>query len=100
MLYFPHMAPKKATLPELGEMLSHVVKHMATKDNITRLDRKMTEGFSAINRRLDTIIQIQRDQHAGRIKKPETAIFSRMSSSPKHEHTRHGGFDAQINKMP
>ena len=28
------MAAKKITLNELGEMLSHVVKHMATKDDI------------------------------------------------------------------
>jgi hypothetical protein len=42
-----------------------------------RLDRKMAEGFSTVNRRLDTIIQIQLDQHAGRIKKLETTVFSK-----------------------
>jgi hypothetical protein len=32
------MAAKKTTLNELGDMLTHVVKHMATKDDIARLD--------------------------------------------------------------
>jgi hypothetical protein len=29
-----HMTAKKITLNEVGEMLTHVVKHMATKDDI------------------------------------------------------------------
>jgi hypothetical protein len=41
VVYFPHMAPKKTTLNELGEMLTHVVKHMATKDDIGRLDTRI-----------------------------------------------------------
>jgi DNA topoisomerase VI subunit B len=32
---------KKTTLNELGEMLAHVVKHMATKDDIADLRREM-----------------------------------------------------------
>jgi hypothetical protein len=35
------MAPKKITLKEIGEMLAHVVKHMATKDDIARLDTRI-----------------------------------------------------------
>jgi hypothetical protein len=35
------MAPKKTTLNELGDMLTHVVKHMATKDDIARLDTRI-----------------------------------------------------------
>jgi hypothetical protein len=35
------MAAKKTTLNELGDMLTHVVKHMATKDDITRLDTRI-----------------------------------------------------------
>jgi hypothetical protein len=37
----------------------------------------MHEGFSGINRRLDHIIQMQLDEHARRIKKLETAVFSK-----------------------
>ena len=51
------MAPKKTTLNELGDMLAHVVKHMATKDDVaaveTRLDRRIDKLDSKIDR-LDT----------------------------------------------
>ena len=32
------MTAKKATLEEIGEMLTHVLKHMATKEDIARLE--------------------------------------------------------------
>jgi hypothetical protein len=35
------MAAKKTTLNELGDMLTHVVKHMATKDDIAQLDKRI-----------------------------------------------------------
>ena len=49
---------KKTTLKELGEMLGHVIKHMATKDDLADLRNEMHDGFAAINRRLDHIIQM------------------------------------------
>jgi dynactin complex subunit len=51
------MAAKKTTLNELGDMLAHVVKHMATKDDLaaveTRLDSRIDKLDSKIDR-LDT----------------------------------------------
>jgi hypothetical protein len=41
------------------------------------LRKEMHEGFAAINRRLDQIIQTQLDEHARRIKKLEAAVFSK-----------------------
>ena len=41
------------------------------------LERRMDEGFSAIIRRLDGIIQMQLDAHASRLGKLETAVFSK-----------------------
>jgi hypothetical protein len=41
------------------------------------LRKEMHEGFAAINRRLDQIIQTQLDEHATRIKKLEAAVFSK-----------------------
>jgi hypothetical protein len=35
------MASKKTTLNELGDMLTHVVKHMATKDDVAQLDKRI-----------------------------------------------------------
>ena len=34
------MAGKKTTLKELGEMLTHVVEHMATKDDVRAIVRE------------------------------------------------------------
>jgi len=46
-------------------------------DQIGGLCKEMHEGFAAINRRLNQIIQMQLDEHAARIKKLETAVFSK-----------------------
>jgi hypothetical protein len=57
MVYFSHMAAKETTLGELSEMLEHVVKHMATKDDLaateSRLDRRIDTLDAKIDR-LDT----------------------------------------------
>lgn len=37
------MAGKKTTLEELGEMLAHVVKHMATKEELTEFRNEFAE---------------------------------------------------------
>ena len=42
MLYFHDMAAKETTLKELGEMLMHVVDHMATKSDIATLAGQLT----------------------------------------------------------
>jgi hypothetical protein len=41
VVYSRHMAAKKTTLKELGEMIAHVVKHMATKEDIADINIKM-----------------------------------------------------------
>jgi hypothetical protein len=39
---YPDMAAaKETTLKEVGEMLTHVVRHMATKDDIASLDMRL-----------------------------------------------------------
>jgi oligoendopeptidase F len=45
------MAAKKTTLNELGDMLTHVVKHMATKDDIARLDSRIDK----LDTKLDSV---------------------------------------------
>ena len=66
-----HMATKE----EMVAGFAAIRKEMATKEDLHVLEKKVDEGFSVIIRRLDTIIQIQLDQHAHRIKKLETAVF-------------------------
>jgi hypothetical protein len=44
MVDLAHMtAAKETTLKEVGEMLTHVVTHMATKDDIARLDTRLNK---------------------------------------------------------
>ena len=42
VLYFHDMTAKETTLKELGEMLTHVVDHMATKGDIATLAEQLT----------------------------------------------------------
>ena len=46
------------------------------KSEVGRVERKVDEGFARVERRLNEIIQMQLDEHASRIKKLETAVFS------------------------
>ena len=59
------------------DIREHMVTKNEFKGEIARLERKMDEGFASIVRRLDKIIQMQLDEHASRLKKLETAVFSR-----------------------
>jgi hypothetical protein len=43
LVQFPHMAAKETTLREVGEMLTHVVEHMATKEDAGRIDARIDD---------------------------------------------------------
>jgi hypothetical protein len=62
---------------DILETVNFIKDHMATKDDLSDLRNEMHDGFAAINRRLDHIIQMQLDEHAMRIKKLEAAVFSK-----------------------
>ena len=47
------MAPKKTSLKELGEMLAHVVKHMATKDDLAALETRLDRRADKLDVKLD-----------------------------------------------
>jgi septation ring formation regulator EzrA len=52
------MTAKETTLKELGEMLGHVVEHMATKEDIANLGRQLTSierELKSIRRDLDDL---------------------------------------------
>ena len=40
---------KKTTLKEIGDMLAHVVKHMATKDDITEVKQQIVTLHAQVN---------------------------------------------------
>src|SRR4051812_40467956 len=52
------MVAKETTLNELGEMLTHVVEHMATKEDVARLDGRMDKieiRMERIENRIDAV---------------------------------------------
>ena len=46
---------KKTTLNELGDMLAHVVKHMATKDNIADLKHELKGDIARVQEQVNSI---------------------------------------------
>ena len=48
---------KKTTLKEIGDMLAHVVKHMATKDDIAEIRKEMAtkQGVAALHKQVNSI---------------------------------------------
>jgi hypothetical protein len=52
VVYSRYMAAKKTTIKELGEMLAHVVKHMATKDDLSELETRLDGRIDKLDARL------------------------------------------------
>lgn len=46
---------KKITLNELGEMMTHVVKHMATKEDITDLCTELKRDIAIVHAQVNSI---------------------------------------------
>jgi hypothetical protein len=55
VIYFPHMAPKKTSLKEIAEMLAHVVKHMATKDDLAAVETRLDHRIDKLDAKLDRL---------------------------------------------
>jgi hypothetical protein len=55
MLYSPHMGAKKTTLNELGAMLAHVVKHMATKDDLAAAETRLDRRIDKLDAKIDSV---------------------------------------------
>ena len=53
--------PKKTTLDEIGDMLAHVVKHMATKDDIADLRTELKGDIVAVATQVNAIETQLRD---------------------------------------
>lgn len=80
-----HMGKEESGFDRLAELIKgesddireHIDAMEKRIDNrVDLLERKVDTGFAEIVRRLDTIIQMQLDEHASRIKKLEMAVFS------------------------
>ena len=49
------MAAKKTTPKELGEMLSYVVKHMATKDDLAAVETRLNHRIDKLDAKVDRL---------------------------------------------
>ena len=45
----------KTTLNELGEMLTHVVKHMATKDDVAEVETRLGARIDRLDAKIDRV---------------------------------------------
>ena len=70
------MAPKKTTLNELGQMLTHVVEHMATKGDIAELKADIAGIRSELRDIKARLKQIEAavEDHAGHSKEIDHAL--------------------------
>jgi hypothetical protein len=80
------MAEKESEFEKLARLIKEEGEDIRTEVHdqigdvhveIGGLRKEMHDGFAAINRRLDQFIQMQLDEHATRIKKLESAVFSK-----------------------
>jgi hypothetical protein len=72
---------KKITLKEIGEMLVHVVKHMATKEDLAELRKELKADIFSVQTQVNSIeSQIRSMNHVrleGRVADLEEKIFGK-----------------------
>jgi hypothetical protein len=67
---------KKTTLNEIGEMLEHVVKHMATKDDIAELRHELKGDIVRLGDQVSSIErQLRGTKTETRLGKLEEKVF-------------------------
>jgi predicted RNase H-like nuclease (RuvC/YqgF family) len=69
---------KKTTLDEVGSMLTHVVKHMATKEDVAELKTELKPDIAGIKSELRDI--------KARLKEIESAIEDQAGHSKEIDH--------------
>ena len=73
---------KKTTLKELGDMLSHVVKHMATKDDIADVKSTLADHTKILNDHTRDLAIIKKDLTTNLDKRLQLEV--RVSAVEKH----------------
>ena len=67
---------KKITLKEIGDMLAHVVKHMATKDDIAELKHELKGDVARVQDQVNSIeAQLRETKIEVRLGKLEEKVF-------------------------
>lgn len=67
----------KTTLEELGDMLAHVVKHMATKDDITNLREDMASLHTQVTSIEGQLRGMQHTKLENRVLDLEEEVFGK-----------------------
>jgi hypothetical protein len=100
MLYFLHMAAKETTLNEVGEMLTRVVTHMATKEDVAKLDTRvdglrteMIDQFEHADKQFRAIHDRLRDMAA------EITVIHRRVERPEEQGASNAGFAKEIDHL-
>ena len=67
---------KKITLKEIGDMLAHVVKHMATKDDIADLKIELKGDIARVQEQVNSIeAELKYGRYESRLGKLEDKVF-------------------------
>ena len=83
------MGEKETTLNQLGEMLAHVVEHMATKDELKEFREDAAESFRALRAEVADVrrnveeLKSRADNSAGYSKEIDHAL-ERIAAIEKH----------------
>jgi prefoldin subunit 5 len=64
------MAPKKTSLKEIADMLAHVVKHMATKDDLAAVEKRLDRRIDKLDAKIDSV----ESNLAGKINRLDTKL--------------------------
>ena len=75
---------KAITLEEVGEMLSHVVKHMATKDDLAELKEELKAEIQGVDTKLSAQIK---------------ALDSRFGAHENHELDKRMQLEVRVGKL-
>ena len=88
-----HMAAKETTLTEIGEMLTHVVEHMATKDDVADIKTEMMEQFEHVDKQFHALDGRLRDMAN------EIAVIHRRVERLEELGASNAGFAKEIDHL-
>jgi len=71
---------KKITLKEVGEMLSHIVKHMVTKEDIVDLKRELKGDIAHVH---EQVTSIETELRYGRYEKRLGDLEEKVFGEPR-----------------
>jgi archaellum component FlaC len=87
------MAAKETTLTEIGEMLTHVVEHMATKEEVADIKTEMMEQFEHVEKQFHALDGRLRDMAN------EIAVIHRRVERLEELGTSNAGFAKEIDHL-